>query len=188
MSTRLTCPSCHRLLMLPDDCTADVLSCPRCLARIPNPQAPAVSDAVQAQPPAPSPAAIRSEAPPLGGSQPIADVDVRRDNRGVKGGVIVLALLGSLGICFFLFNSLLMAQLNRQIQPLLVLLGVLAVLTLLSALWVFSRPSQTLGANIGRTVLGVLTITGVLVGVGFLLTVAGVILLFVVCLAKGGKC
>ncbi|HEY7311713.1 MAG TPA: hypothetical protein VH643_20290 [Gemmataceae bacterium] len=190
MSTRITCPGCNRLLMLPDDCTADVLSCPRCLARIPNPQALRSSDAVQAEPPPPSsPAVIQPEAAARGEPGPLVDRDVRRDQRGVKGSVVVLAVLGSLGICYALFGSLVVAQEDRTIQPLLATLGVLALLTAGSAFWVFvRRPSETTGANIGRTLLGVLTLSGVLVGVGFLLAVAGVILLFVVCLSTGGKC
>lgn len=103
--------------------------------------------------------------------------------------MVVLAVLGSLGISYALFGSLMMAQEERTIQPLLATLGVLALLTAGSAFWVFVRkPSATTGANVGRTLLGVLTLSGVLVGVGFLLTVAGVILLFVVCLSTGGKC
>ncbi len=39
MATRITCPNCRRLLLLPPGCTAEVLSCPRCLAQIENPQA-----------------------------------------------------------------------------------------------------------------------------------------------------
>lgn len=39
-----------------------------------------------------------------------------------------------------------------------------------------------------RTVFGVLTITGAIVGVGGLLLLASLILLFVVCLSTGGKC
>lgn len=190
MASRITCPGCHRILMLPDDCTAEALSCPRCLANIPNPQAPGASTGVQAEPPSPAaPAAIRPEPARHGGRGPLADVDVRRDNRGVKGSVIVLAVLGSLGVCYALFGSLVLAQEDRVIQPLLLTLGVLAVLTLISACWVFvHRPSETTGANIGRTILGVLTISGALVGIGLLLAVAGVILLFVVCLSSGGKC
>lgn len=184
MSTRITCPSCNRLLMLPDDCTADVLSCPRCLARIPNPQAPRTSESVQVE----RPAAPRAEAISRGGPHPLADMDVRRDNRGVKGSVIVLAVLGSLGICYALMGSFFGGVMEGEVWPMLVVLGVLAVLTAISALWVFSRPSETIGSNIGRTVLGVLTITGALFGVGFLLAVAGMILMLVVCLSNGGKC
>jgi hypothetical protein len=181
MSARITCPGCNRVLLLPNDCTADVLSCPRCLARIPNPQAPRASDAVQAEPPLSQPVGIRPEMAARGG--PIADVDVRRDNQGVKGSVVVLAVLGILGICYALFGSLVMAQEEKAIQPLLITLGMLAVLTAISAFWVFvRRPSETIGANIGRTVLGVLRISGVMMGVGVLLMLAAWIVLFVVCL------
>ena len=63
------------------------------------------------------------------------------------------------------------------------------MLTLASAGWVaLNKPSGEPGTNIGRTVLGMLTFTGVIVGVGGLLLVAALILLFVVCLSTGGKC
>ena len=55
MPTRITCPGCGRVLVLPSDCTAEVLSCPRCLTRIDNPQAAGPSTAVQAEAPPPKP-------------------------------------------------------------------------------------------------------------------------------------
>jgi hypothetical protein len=191
MSTRLTCPGCGRALLLPADCTAELLSCPRCLARIPNPQAPDTSAAIQATPPAappsaPPPAPVR-ERGEWGRGVPV-DVDVRRDSQRTNGCLVVLAVLGAIGICYALLGGMAMAQ-DRIFQPLLLTLGLLAVFTIASIAWVYShRPSESVSGNIGRTVLGVLTITGAVVTAGFLLVMSGLIILFVVCLANGGKC
>lgn len=189
MSTRLTCPGCGRALLLPADCTAELLSCPRCLARIPNPQALDTSAAIQATPSAAPPSAPPSTSVTERSAQmPRVDVDVRRDSQRTNGCLVVLAVLGAIGICYALLGGMAMAH-DRIFQPLLVTLGLLAVFTIASIAWVYShRPSESVSGNIGRTVLGVLTLTGAIVTAGFLLVMAGVIILFVVCLANGGKC
>lgn len=190
MSTRITCPGCGRTLLLPSDCTAELLSCPRCLTRINNPQAAPASTAVQTQMPPVREAAVTAAPAPSerGPRLPDLDVDVRRDNQRTGCLMTGLPVIGGIGIGYALLVSV--AQLTEGwFQPLLVILGVLTVLTLLSAGWIAAtKPSETPGAYIGRTVLGVLTVTGAIVSVGGLLLVAGVILLFVVCLSTGGKC
>jgi hypothetical protein len=190
MPTQITCPSCHRLLALPDDCTARLLSCPRCLAQIENPQAADRSSAVQAEAPPPPAAVTPTRQVPFARLQHVADVDVeaRWDNRGTSALTIVLAVLGSLGIGYALLGSVTLVRAGLY-RPVLVLLGGLTILTLISGGYVFSRnPGETAGATIGRALLNVLRISGVIVAVGGLLLLAAVILLFVVCLANGGKC
>jgi hypothetical protein len=190
MSTRLTCPGCGRSLFLPDDCTAELLSCPRCLAHIPNPQAGDTPAAVQTTPsPPPTPPATGVQRGPRRLRSPDVDVDVRRDSRGTSVLMIVLAVFGGLGVSYALLVGFAIAAEDRAVEPLLILLGVLAVITVISGLLVFARrPSPTMGANIGRTILGALSITGAVVLVGFLLMVALFIFALVVCLANGGKC
>jgi hypothetical protein len=121
-------------------------------------------------------------------SLPPVDLTVARDNHGMSCLMIGLAILGSLGVSYALLGGFAILK-QGEYQPLFFVLGVLTVLTLISAGWVWVRkPSRTVGANIGRTFLGVLTISGVLVGVGGLLMLAALILLFAVCLSSGGKC
>jgi hypothetical protein len=184
MSTHLTCPGCGRVLILPGGCTAEVLSCPRCLAHLDNPQTAARSADVQTETP-PARSSITPERLPF-----VADVDVevRRDKRGTSVLMILLAALGSIGVAYALLGSFVMLR-EGEFLPLFCVLGVAVVLTLISAAWVATHePGETPAANIGRTVLGVLTISGVIIGVGTLLVVAGLILLFAVCLSNGGKC
>ena len=185
MSTRISCPGCGRSLRLPTDCTAETLSCPRCLARIPNPQASVTSAAIQAATPAaPAPAApstsITEQGPwPRAAS---VDVDVRRDSRRTSGCLIALAVLGGIGVSWALLGSVVVASESGTLEILFTVLGVLLVFTVSSGLGVFLfRRSATAGANIGRTILGVLAMSGVLV----LLLVAGLIFMFVACLVSG---
>jgi hypothetical protein len=179
-------------LLLPADCMAETLSCPRCLALISNPQAAPVPSAVQTTvpsapaPAAPSPSAVTQGRPWVRDRD--VDLDVRHDTRRTSGCMIALAVLGALGLVYILLGSAALAR-EGTFQPLLLVLGILAVATLISLARVYGgRPSQSTGRNIGRTVLGVLTISGALVVAGLLLIGAGVIFLLVVCLSHGAKC
>jgi hypothetical protein len=192
MSTRLTCPGCGRILLLPADCMTETVSCPRCLAMIPNPQVAPGPTAVQTTlPPAPAPAAPSPSA--VTQSRPWVremdvDVDVRRDSRRTSGCMIALAVLGALGLVYILLGSAALAK-EGTFQPLLIVLGILGVATVISLVRVYGgQPSPSTGRNLGRTVLGVLTISGVIIATGLLLIGAGVIFLLVVCLSHGGKC
>jgi hypothetical protein len=185
MATRITCPRCGRQLLLPEDCTAELLSCPRCLGQLNNPQASS-STAIQTEaPPPPSPVtgSLGSQSAPRPRVADL-DVEVRRDNRGMRGLLLVLALFGSFGVGYALLGSFALLM-SGEYQALLGILGILAVLTVISAVWVaMNRPGETPGAFIGRTMIALLTI----VGVGVALLLAALILLFTVCIAKGGKC
>lgn len=186
MSTRITCPGCGRALVLPSDCTAEVLSCPRCLARIDNPQASGAIYAVRAGEPPVRPNAVTP--PPASGEHGphIAeiDVDVTRDTRRTGCLMILLPVIGGAGIAYSLLIGVALLKEEGAFQPLLLLLGVLTVLTFLSAGWGVAHRN---GTFLGRTVLRVLTITGVIISVGALLGVAALIFLFAVCLANGAK-
>jgi hypothetical protein len=179
MSTHLTCPGCGRSLLLPGDCTAETLSCPRCLSRITNPQAPGNPTAIQTEAPAPSaPAApsraITASAPRIGAAD--LDVDVRRDSQGTSGCMIVLMVLGGLGLGLFALTGLAAGR-----EGLMFFLGVPAVLAISSAIAVFLRPSEaTAGSELGRIFRALLAISGVVV----LLIVSILIFLFVVCLVN----
>ncbi len=191
MTTRITCPNCRRLLLLPPGCTAEVLSCPRCLAQIDNPQTAEAPPSVLAETlPTRAPGVTPSRSPARGVPPRLPDVDgdVRRDNRRTGCLMTVLPVLGGLGIAYDLAVLGRFADLTKgDFGPWLFFLGVLMVLTLISAAWVAThQPSETTGGNIGRVVLGVLTVSGAIFGVGVLLGIAGLIFLFVVCLSGGG--
>ncbi len=191
MATRITCPNCRRLLLLPADCTAEVLSCPRCLTPIDNPQAAEAPISLPTEaPPAREPSVTAAPLPSPVVPPRIAEVDadVGRDNRGTGRRMIFLAVLGGVGISYALLGSFALLGQGEWWQA-LVVLSALMVLTLFSTVWVIASESDTtIGGNLGRIVLRVLTISGAIVAVGVLLAIASLILLFVVCLSSGGKC
>ncbi len=190
MNTRITCPNCRRLLLLPADCTAEVLSCPRCLTAIDNPQAAEAPTNVPAEAPPREPSVTSAPlpAPVVPPRSAEVDAEVRSDNRGTSRRMIFLAVLGGVGISYALLGSFALLG-HGEIWQALLVLSALMVLTFFSAVWVIGSESDaTIGGNIGRIVLRVLTISGVIVAVGALLALAALILLFVVCLSSGGRC
>lgn len=191
MSTHITCPGCGRRLILPSDCTAEVLSCPRCLSRIDNPQAGSTAYAVQGEAPPVRDIAVTPSPTSLERGSRIADldVDVTRDTRRTGCLMILLPVIGGAGIAFSLFNVVAGLPLG-EFRPALFLIGMLTVLTLLSAVWEARHQKGTFlrnGTFFGRTILGVLTISGAIIAVGGLLSFAAFILLFAVCLYSIGK-
>ena len=192
MSMRITCPQCQRQLLLPPDCTAEVLSCPSCRAEIANPQTTAASPLVQTE----STPAVESAVTPSPLPTPIAptpsirevNVDYPRDNYRPHRWTVFLASLGGLGIAYGLLAGF-AALKDRTFLPLLIVLSVLTVFTIFSAVQVSNRhPSNSVSSFLGHTILKVLTVAGVVVGVGLLLSVAAAIILFVVCFSNGGRC
>jgi hypothetical protein len=189
MSQRIPCPHCHRQLLLPADCTAEMLSCPSCHAEIANPQTTASPPEPAAVPPSPQSAVTASPSPLVPGLRlDDGERDTPRDSHGASRSTVFLASLGGLGIAYALLGSFTLLK-DGEFRPLLILLSVLVIFTLFSAALAANRhPRDTMTGFLGRTILGVLTITGVGVGVGLLLAVAAAIILFAVCLSNGGKC
>ena len=128
MPRETTCPSCGNVLSVPDTVTKRWLTCPRCLASVGNPNVLLPSEGVT---PAPRPAASADLAPPepvcpacgrrvepgwgvcpncrapLGRTPAApraadADDEAVGDTRSVGLILVVLGLLGSLGVVFFL--------------------------------------------------------------------------------------
>lgn len=191
MSQRISCPQCHRQLLLPADCTAAVLSCPSCRREIANPQATPTppSEPETTSPPTAESPVTTSPTPRMPGLQlDKGDPDAPHENYGMSRGSVFLASLGGLGIAYGLLAGVALLK-DRESRPLLIFLSVLVLFTLFSAARASSRhPRDSMGAFLARTILGLLTITGVGVGVGLLLAVATVIILFAVCLSNGAKC
>lgn len=190
MSQRIPCPHCHRQLLLPADCTAEMLSCPSCHAEIANPQTTRPSPpAPDATPPSPQSAVTASPTPLVPGLRlDDGERDTPRDSHGASRGTVFLASLGGLGIAYGLLGGFSLLK-GGEFRPLLILLSVLVIFALFSAARAANRhPRDTMTGFLGHTILGVLTIAGVGVGVGLLFAVAAVIILFAVCLSNGGKC
>jgi hypothetical protein len=116
MPRQAACPSCGSTLRVLRDRQEPTLTCPRCLADVPNPNL-----AVQPQPPAEPAAPVcpccreRVErgwricpyceeplhrSPALRADLP--QLDVRRDTRGTTGGLFVLGVLGGIGLVVLL--------------------------------------------------------------------------------------
>ena len=191
MSMRITCPKCRRQLLLPSDCTAEVLSCPGCRTEIANPQSTPASTGVQAEAPSPLRESPVTPSPIIAPKLRIDDVDgdVPRDGVGTSRLRVLLPVLGGLGTAYALLLGGLFMLKDGEFWPLLIFLAVLAMFTLFRAARVADRhPRDTSGAFIGRTVLGVLTYMGAIVGVGLLLAVATLVFLLAVCAVNGGKC
>jgi hypothetical protein len=75
MTRELVCPGCRRALEVPDDPQAPTLTCPRCLAEVPDPRATAITD---------RPATLGRE--------------VGTDSQWVQAGLVAAAILGSLAV------------------------------------------------------------------------------------------
>ncbi len=190
MATRISCPSCTRLLLLPADCTAEVLTCPQCRAEIPNPQGTNTPSPVQVELP---PAREVGSLPPSIPSSILPDFrnddEEFRDSRGaISKWTVTLSVCGGLGISYALFGSF-VALGEGELWPLLVVASMLMVFVLFSTVAVFRRhPNDTMGTLIGRIILGTLSTIGLGVSVVVILGLAVFIVLFVVCLANGAKC
>ncbi len=190
MATRISCPSCTRLLLLPADCTAEVLTCPQCRAEIPNPQGTNTPSPVQAE----LPPARETSSPPPSIPSPLIpdfrndDVDFRDNRDEMSKWTVTLSVCGGLGIAYALFGSF-VALRGGGIWPLLIVTSVLMVFVLFSTVAVLRRhPNDSMGTLAGRIILGTLSTIGVGVSVVVLLGLATFIVMFVVCLANGAKC
>jgi hypothetical protein len=119
-----TCPSCGNVLSVPETVTKRWLTCPRCLASVGNPHVLRPPEGVIPAPAAPAPAPEAScpgcgrrvepgwrvcpscEAPlgrtPAARRTAYADDEAVGDTKGVGLILVVLGLLGSVGVIFFL--------------------------------------------------------------------------------------
>ncbi len=142
-----------------------------------TPPAPA-SDAVATAPPASRGGALR-EGRPRRQPVPLPDEEVRRDTKGTGVGLIILAVLGGIGLTFYLGvvvlsggpPSMLLAGL---LSVLILALGSTAVMFLRTA----GRPQER---SLGRVARGTLASCGVVVIGGVLMVLALGIFLFTAC-------
>ncbi len=201
MAQRVPCPGCGKTLRIPDGVTAPWLSCPHCLAQLPNPQAAA---GIQTTPSAPAarttcPACgetiegtwrycpvcredLRRPGGPRGSAVP--DVDVRRAQRGTSVFLILLAVLGGLGFAYGVLVSVAMLG-EGTAWPAAIFLAIVLGIGALSAVRVYDRPQPPTGARgVGSVVVRTLAGLGCLFGVLVLVGIASIIILLIVCLSN----
>jgi hypothetical protein len=192
------------MLRIPDNITSEEVSCPRCLARLPNPQrAPRPSEEDSNIPSASG--AGRRSCPRCG--KPVEtfwrfcpfceavlkgrefkfggrfDDEVRRNRRGTSIIITLLAVLGGIGVAFWFLISF--GTIQQQGGPAVfigLILGLL-FLGLASTVIMFYRtredPSQR---GVGRVLVGTLALTGGLIAFSCLAGMAFFVFAFVTCL------
>jgi hypothetical protein len=112
-------------------------------------------------------------------------VDVRRDQHRTGGCLVVLAVIGVLGILYFI--GLAMNWGHGAGSMWATLLTALVVLAGISAARVYSRPQPpTGGQGLERVLFGTLALAGGVIASLLLLGLAIGLFLFVVCLAGAG--
>jgi hypothetical protein len=173
MTDVITCPGCGRRLVLPAGVEADFLSCPKCLAQIPNPRqrdAPATAG-IQTGPTAPrwEPHRLRSAS---------LDDEVQGDTRKATGCIGLLAVLGGVGSFLVLATWLKFAgsEPGAVSESLVALFSVLAVAAVVAIVQLARGKTPTAG----NVVVGTLATFGGLILVWF----AFLIFLFLVCLVN----
>jgi hypothetical protein len=214
MPEPLLCPSCQKPLRVPADFVLAWLTCPRCLAVVPNPTAitaeparvrPTVTEAAGSVP-VEQQARVRLcpacgktmqpdwlfcpycegelRSPGAGG----VDAVVRRDSIWTRGGAVLLAVLGGLG---FSRALLLASSADVGLGDPTALVAVLLIFFLLFAVSIpiallrSRRDARALG--VGRIFLTTLALAGGAIVVGTLLILAALVFFLAVCFAKG-KC
>jgi hypothetical protein len=119
---------------------------------------------------------------PLGG----VDARVQRDTHRTSVGMALLGVLGGLGIGYALIGG--GDELMRGDPS--AILGVLVVLFLLAGVVTLFTLARSKGdfkaCGVRRIFLGTLKLTGALIAIGGLLTVAFVVFIFAVCFLGGG--
>jgi hypothetical protein len=172
---RVTCPHCASALHVPESVTDPVVTCPRCLSRIPNPGAPSTGAPATEQRVPANDAGVeggtRSFSLPRypSGSPPDADAEAGGDTRGLGWGLVLLAGLLVVGIVFF--ASLAVA--GSGFGPILIWAGVGGI----GSFVVGILAALAVGRGAGREVWpGAAVAAAVLVGV-----LAGVVLLCLTC-------
>jgi hypothetical protein len=203
MTDTITCPGCGRRLVLPAGIEADLLSCPKCLAQIPNPRRQEV----------PAAAGIQTELAPARPVVPTCpfceeavepswrfcpncnaplreprrthaapvDDEVRKDTRNASGCIIFLAVLGGVGSFLVLMTWLKFAGSDAGAvgEAFLIFFCVLA----LAAVVAIVQLARGKTATAGKVVVGTLATFGGLILVWF----AFLVFLFIVCLVNPPK-
>lgn len=185
MPHQVNCPSCGRVLKVPDEVKTAQLSCPRCLARFDN---PAATTSTTEEPPLtvtlaePEATALRSQH--RARAVTIVDEDVHRDTRGTSVVLILLAVLGGLGLLFYFWIGLGSLQQGGSHILIAVTLTFLFLSLLTTGIMFWRTRENPSERGIGRVILGTLAMTGVLFVLSCGIGLAMIIYFFVVCLTS----
>jgi hypothetical protein len=154
---RVTCPHCASALRVPETVKVPVVTCPRCLGRIPNPAA----------------AATGARTP---GKRGLADAEVGSDTLGLGVGLAVLVSLLVVGLTFLACMGT-----DRSLS-LMVPIGCIGsfVIAALAALWMLRLFRRLYGAKNTRGE-PLVTEDAVNIAAAFVGIVAGVMLLGFTC-------
>jgi hypothetical protein len=156
----ISCPSCQRLLEVPEDFFASGFTCPACLANVQN-----------------SP---RELPPAKGRFDYLAEYEAQRDVHRTGVGMILLAVLGGIGLSQTLW-CIIPVTAEGDFSAAGITLGLVLFLALLSTGIVFWRTRHNPSARgVGRVIVGTLALAGVVV----LLLLAAFIVFFAVCLVQ----
>jgi hypothetical protein len=188
----LDCPSCGGRLQIPPWLRSRHLTCPRCLAGIRNPNASTEPPAPATGPTGPCPVCAedidaRARVCPLCGERVDGEElnlegEVRRDSGLLKAGFIGLAGLGALGIAHVLLAYRPTMDPAKWGILFAIFAGVLGAGIVLNL-----KRENPVARGAGRAILGTLAVAGGLFVLGFLLAIAALVYLFVVCLSGGIK-
>jgi hypothetical protein len=185
MPHQVNCPSCGRVLKVPDSVKTSQLSCPRCLAKFDN---PAASTPAAEEPPLTvtlaEPQAAARGRPDHGRAVTIVDEDVRRDTRGTSVVLILLAVLGGLGLLFYFWIGLGSLQQGGSQILIAVTLTFLFLSLLTTGIMFWRTRDNSSERGIGRVILGTLAMTGVLFALSCGIGLAMIIYFFVACLTS----
>jgi hypothetical protein len=206
MPHRVTCSGCGRALSVPDDVKTAQLSCPRCLAKFDNPAvAPVDRPARSSPPPASEPdatcprcgkhvetswrfcpnceAVLRGQR--RGAVGKVVDEDVHRDTRGTNVFLILLAVLGGLGLIFYIFAGVASLKNGGGSALLAIALGILFLGLITTGIMFWRTRDNPSQRGLGRVILGTLAMTGGLIMVSCVTGFAVFAFLFIACLVKG---
>ena len=185
MPRQVNCPSCRRVLSVPDEIKTAQLSCPRCLAKFDN---PAATTRTAEEPPLTvllaEPQATPHERPDRARAVTILDEDVHRDTKRTSVVLILLAVLGGLGLSFYFWIGLASVQQGGGQVLIAILLTVLFLSLLTTGIMFWRTRDNPSERGIGRVILGTLAMTGVLFTLSCGIGLAIIVYLFVACLTS----
>ena len=164
MPSLFRCPSCNALLKVEDSVSAPWLTCPSCLAKVPNP------------------AAGTGRTGGMGGAlpaSPLPDEEARKDSRLTGFGIFGLIMMATVGL-----PSLI--SWGGELGPLGAIGAVLIPVAAVVGFFILRRQESPTAQGAARLIRGTLTMVGVISTLGIVLIVAGVIFLFAVCAMGGG--
>ncbi len=170
MPHEVTCDCCRHVLRVPDSLEEPSFTCPRCLATIRN---PGYGRGSSQRPETPLRRIVRTRQ---------VDREVQRDVRTTSVGLILLAVIGGMGIAFYLFASMSIAAEGGGVAPILTIGLLVAFIALVTTGIMYWRTRENPAARgVGRVILGTLAISGGLFLLMIVLGFAAIVFFLVAC-------